>query len=258
MSKFRKLMAVAALLFASSSVFVACSDDDESTMGPISINSVQSTSSAVTLYWTIVPNSSCDGYNVTICEGTRANKGSVVLSQDFDNRTATATFSGLKQNTSYVAITKGIPSKSSGFSDAYTYELEFMTAPLVQNITAGTISYRDITTEDSDGNEITETVGTFDATWTALSGNAGTYTIALQKYGLADPTKPEGDDNKKVWSAVTSATISNIATVSYTFKDLIVPETTYRVGLRPNPSNGDWYAAGEWQYSPEFTSPAAQ
>lgn len=246
MSKFRKLMAIATLLFASSSVFVACSDDDETTMGPISINSVKTTSSSVTLFWTIVSNGSCDGYNVTIVEGTRANKGAVVVSEDFEARTARGTFTGLKQNTSYVAITKGIPSKSSGFSDAYTFELEFMTAPLIQNIVAGPVTFEDVVEKDENGNDVTRTLGTFTATWNALSTNAGTYTVSLQRKNTENNT----------WAVVTNVTINNISTGSYVFEKKLVPDTRYRVGVLPNPGNIGWYAAGEWQYSPEFTTSA--
>lgn len=258
MSKFRKLMAIAALLFASSSVFVACSDDDGSIMGPISINSVQTTTSSVTLYWTIVPNSSCDGYNVQICEGTRANKGTVVINEDFDNRTAKATFNNLQPSTSYVAITKGIPSKGSGFDDAYTFEFEFVTAPLIRNIAVGAITYTAVTEEDKDGNEVVKHYGTVSATWTALQDNAASYTVSLFRWALADESKEESDKNKYGWQVVKTSTITDISVGKCTFANEVLPENKYRIGVRPNPGKGDWYPAGEMQYSADFTSPSAE
>lgn len=251
MGKLKKLMAcAAAILLAASSVFVACSDDDDKTMGPIGINSLRATATSVTLYWTIVPNANCDGYNVSIVEGTRANKGAVVVSQDFDNRTAKGTFTGLKHNTPYVAITKGIPSKTSGFRDAYTYEFEFTTAPLIENITAGEVTYTKLTEEDGEGNEVYEFVGSVTASWKALTGNAGSYTVALYV--------KDGD----TWKLLKNVSVGDLATSSYTFQNIITPGSTFRVGVMPNPkpnqTGGEWYAAGEWQYSPEYTAPAAE
>lgn len=258
MSKFRKLMAAATLLFAASSVFVACSDDDNSNMGPVGINSLQTTSTSATLVWTIVPNDKCDGYQVSICEGTRANMGAVVVDQTFDNRTARATFTGLQPNTSYVAITKAIPSKSSGFSGADTYEMEFMTAPIVHNVTAGAVSaYTKHTSKDAEGNDVVTYTASVTASWTALTGNATSYTVSIFRWALADESKPEGEKNKYQWKAEESKVIDNIATASYTFKDKVVPDSKYRIGVRPNPKNGDWYPTGETSYSAEFTSPAA-
>lgn len=256
MSKFKKLMAVAAVLFAASSVFVACSDDDGGNMGLVSINSLQTTSTSATLYWTIVPNSNCDGYNVQILEGTRANKGTVVVNQDFENRTAKATFTGLQPNTAYVAITQAIPSASSGFSGADTYELEFMTAPIIQGITAGPVTYTSKTEEDKDGNEVTVYEGTVTASWNALSSNVGSYTVSLFIWQPTDPSKPASDKNPYTWTVVSSKSVG-ISVSSYTFSKMVKPDNKYRVGVRPTPGKGDWYPSGEFNYSETFTSPAA-
>ena len=115
-------------LLVSSFAFVACSDDDESVMGPVAVNSCQATATTVTPIWTLVPNSNCEGYIVTLYKGTRQNVGEKVEEKQLDYRTCQYTFTGLTPSTQYVICTKAIPSKSSGFSDAQEYWKEFTTA----------------------------------------------------------------------------------------------------------------------------------
>ncbi len=234
MSRFRKLMLTAAVCVASASVFVGCSDDDYPNFGAIGINSLQTTSSSVTIYWTIVPNSNCDGYKIIINEGTRDSKGAEVINQTFDARTANHTFEGLKQNTTYVVTTQAIPSSSSGYSTADIYELQFMTAPLVSGITLG-----DFTAYNG---------GTCSATakWNAVAKeNCGGYTVTLQS--------KDGD----AWKNLSTENIADAATTTTVFSG-IAPSATYRVSVSPRTSNSTWFAKGEATYSNEVTSPAAQ
>lgn len=84
---------IAALLIGLSSVFVACSDDDPTTMGPVPVNSVRVTGTTATVIWSIVPNDKCGGYEVSLLQGSK--DGAVVATQKLDNRTCQATFEGL-------------------------------------------------------------------------------------------------------------------------------------------------------------------
>lgn len=127
MSKFRKLMAAAALLFVSSSVFVACSDDDGNTFGALPVNSVVVTGTTADIIWSIVPNSNCEGYEVTLLQGSR--DGNVVETKTLDNRTCQVQFTNLTPGTTYVVKTQAIPGK--GYSSAEPYYREFTTAPVM-------------------------------------------------------------------------------------------------------------------------------
>lgn len=125
--RFKHMMMLLICLSVSSWMFVACDDDDADVMGPIAINSCQVTATTVTPIWTLVPNSNCDGYIITLYEGTRANVGTKVEEKTFDFRTCQYTFEGLKPNTNYVISTQAIPGKDSGFSSAEMYWKEFTT-----------------------------------------------------------------------------------------------------------------------------------
>lgn len=127
MRKLKHMMMLLILFSVAPGVFVACSDDEE-VMGPVSINSCQYTATTVTPIWTLVPNSNCDGYIVTLYVGTRANVGAVVKQKTFDYRTCQYTFTNLTPSTNYVISTQAIPSASSGFSSAQLYWKEFTTA----------------------------------------------------------------------------------------------------------------------------------
>lgn len=241
MSSIRKLVAMLGVLFASSSLLVSCNDDDypKDTMGAIVVNSLQTTSSTATAYWTVVSNGSCDGYKVVINEGTRESKGAEVVNQTFQPKEYTATFNGLKANTTYVITTQAIPSKSSGRTKADTYELQFVTAPLVTGVTFGPITY------DATGH------GDVTISWNAIAeSNCGGYTVDLQ---VGTPK-----DGNLEWTNIKSETLTSASVVTVKFAGLIEPEKTYRVRVRPNPRNGCWYAAGEYTISNNVTAPAAQ
>ena len=107
---------------------VACSDEDESGMGPVAINSCQYTATEVTPILTLVPNDNCDGYVIKLYKGTRANVGDMVEEKKLDYRTCKCTFSDLTPNTQYVISTQAIPSAKSGFSSAQIYWKEFTTS----------------------------------------------------------------------------------------------------------------------------------
>lgn len=126
-SKLKHTMMMLIFLLASSWMFVGCSDDDNREMGAVAINSCQFTATTVTPIWTLVPNSNCDGYIVTLYQGTRSNVGSMVEQQTLDHRTCTYTFENLTPSTNYVISTQAIPSASSGFSSAQLYWREFTT-----------------------------------------------------------------------------------------------------------------------------------
>lgn len=231
MSKLRKLMALAAILFAASSALVSCSDDDAVNFGAIGINSLQATSSKVTLYWTIVSNGSCDGYQITICEGTRDNKGEVVIDETFDARTAYHTFEGLKENTAYVVTTKAIPNKDYGYSGADTYEMAFKTAPLVKDIVLDNITYPEGAAK-----------GSATVSWTPLTDNAGSYNVIVYEWN-------DG------YIVVANKAVSSIATGSITIDGIIRPGYDYIVAVIANPSNACWYKNGEYSYSDWVTAP---
>jgi hypothetical protein len=131
MTKLRHLLVMIGVLLFSSTMLTACSDDDDfpqGTMGQIAVHSCQATTNSVTIYWTIVANDKCDGYTITLYKGTRENLGTQVEEKTFDKYTHNYTFSGLTPNTSYVIKTKGIPSSTSGMSDALEYYKEFTTS----------------------------------------------------------------------------------------------------------------------------------
>ncbi|MDE6240780.1 MAG: fibronectin type III domain-containing protein [Muribaculaceae bacterium] len=240
MSRIRKLVATMGILFASSSLLVSCSDDDYPNMGAIVVNSLQTTSSSATAYWTVVSNGSCDGYKVVINEGTRANKGAEVVNQTFQPKEYNATFNGLKANTTYVITTQAIPSKSSGRTNADTYEMQFVTAPLVSGISFGSVTYNE------------DNKGTVTVSWSAIDeSNCGGYTVNIDEGQL-------GDDNQYSWANLKSETLTGASNTSVKFEELIEPEKTYRVRVRPNPRNGCWYAAGEFTASDDFKAPAVQ
>ncbi len=181
MSNLKKLMAIAAILFATSSMLVACSDDDSSTLGPVSVNSVRVTSNSVTIIWSIVPNDKCGGYDVSLLRDSR--DGAVVEAKNFDNRTCTYTFTNLEPNSRYVIKVQAVPGK--GFSDAEIFYREFMTAPLVDGLT---VTYSNYGSREVVSNGQTTTVSTCTATltWDAISvDNCGGYNIALYE-GTAD------------------------------------------------------------------------
>ena len=124
--KIKHMMMLLICLSISSWMFVAC-DDDEDVMGPIAINSCRPTATSVTVYWTLVPNDNCEGYIITLYEGTKANPGTVVEKIEPGFRDQKYTFEGLKPSTNYVISTQGKPSPSSGFSSAAMYWKEFTT-----------------------------------------------------------------------------------------------------------------------------------
>lgn len=126
--KMKYLVMLVFCILASSFMFVSCSDDDESVMGPVAVNSCQATATTVTPIWTLVPNENCDGYTITLYKGTRANVGEMVEQKTLDYRTCQYTFTGLTPSTNYVISTQAIPSKKSGFSSAQIYWKEFTTA----------------------------------------------------------------------------------------------------------------------------------
>lgn len=128
MKKLKHMMMLLFILSVTSGVFVACSDDENGEMGPVAINSCQYTATTVTPIWTLVPNDNCDGYTVTLYQGTRANLGAIVEQKTFDYRTCQYTFTNLTPSTNYVISTQAIPSATSGFSSAQMYWKEFTTA----------------------------------------------------------------------------------------------------------------------------------
>lgn len=127
-SKIKNIIMMLFCISVSSLMFVSCSDDDDNVMGPVAINSCQYTATTVTPIWTLVPNSNCDGYIITLYKGTKANVGEKVEEKQFDYRTCQYTFTGLTPSTSYVISTQAIPSKTSGFSSAEMYWKEFTTS----------------------------------------------------------------------------------------------------------------------------------
>lgn len=260
MSSIRKLVSMAGVFVAASSLLVGCSDDDypKNVMGAIVVNSLQTTSNSATAYWTIVSNGSTDGYKVVINEGTREAKGAEVVNQTFEPKVYHSTFSGLKENTSYVITTQAIPSKSSGRDKADTYEMQFVTAPLVHNISLGEITYAVVIDYDKEGNEVRYVKGSVNVSWDQIvATNCGGYTANFEGWILKDTSKPESDSNPYQWTNLKSETLTGAASNSVKFANIIDPNTKYRVRVRPNPSNACWYPQGEFSISSEVTAPAA-
>ena len=54
--KIKHLLMMLLCISVSSMMLVSCSDEDESVMGPVAINSCQYTATEVTPIWTLVPN----------------------------------------------------------------------------------------------------------------------------------------------------------------------------------------------------------
>ena len=176
MSKFRKLMAAAALLFVSSSVFVAC-DDDPNQLGPIGINSIVTTAQTAYVQWTIVSGDYIDGYKIVLREGGR--DGQIVDEVITLPKETNHTFENLKPNTVYTVSTQGQLTSKSGFSSADIAYREFMTAPYVT--TTGVTSVVKPNTEvDTLGNIIT-----VDRAWSTVkfsqidAVNCGNYRVVL-------------------------------------------------------------------------------
>lgn len=244
------MMLTAAIVVASASVFVGCGDDNfpKGRMGAIGINSLQTTSTSATAYWTIVSDGSCAGYKVTISEGTRDNLGEVVVNQEFDNcKTYHATFSGLQPNRHYVMTTQAIPAEGSGFNEADTYSLDFMTAPIIEGLTYSAVTYSDITLKDKEGNDSIAKIGSFETTWTAIDkANCGGYTVSLQ-----------GKNDKAEWANLSATTINDAATATCKFNKLLEPGKDYRVTVCPNPNNACYYDKGETTTGEVLTAPAA-
>lgn len=249
MSKFRKLMAAATLLFAASSVFVACSDDDPATMGPVPVNSCQVTTTSVTVIWSIVPNDRCGGYDVTLYEGTRENLGAEIAKQNFDNRTCKTTFTGLQPNSDYVVKTKAVPGE--GFSDSEEFYRHFKTAPAV-TVTAGAFEAYQLEEYDKNGDLVTNDYYRATLTWPAFERtNCGGYNVILYACKNSD------------WKAGTAAfasfqtlpdEVGAIAT-SHVFEKL-VPGQTYTVRANSIGNTTCDYGSGDYVMS-EFTVPAA-
>lgn len=249
MSKFRKLMAAATLLFATSSVFVACSDDDPATMGPVPVNSCQVTSTTATVIWSIVPNDRCGGYDVTLYEGTRENLGAEIAKQNFDNRTCKTTFTGLQPNSDYVVKTKAVPGE--GFSDSEEFFRHFKTAPAV-HVTVGAFEAYQVQEPDDDGVLVTQDRYRVTLTWPAFDRiNCGGYNVILYQCAMSD------------WKNTVPAIVSfqtlpdntgAIAT-SHVFGDL-VPGKTYTVRANCIGNTTCDYGVSDYTID-EFVVPAA-
>lgn len=128
MNKLRKAMMALGVLLVTSIALVSCSDDEPSMMGPCSINSCVTTSNSVTLWWSVVPNAKCAGYEIVIYQGTRDNIGAEVARfVTDDNKVFNHTFENLAPATTYVASSRAIPAANSGFKDSDVAYLQFTT-----------------------------------------------------------------------------------------------------------------------------------
>lgn len=241
MSKFKKLMMIAALLLGLSSVFVACSDDDPTTMGPVPVNSVRATGTSVTVIWSIVPNDKCGGYEVSILQGTK--DGAVVATQKLDNRTCKATFDGLTPGTEYVVKTQCVPGK--GFSGAEVYYREFTTAPVV-DVQVSTMTAYTAQEYDATGQPVVKDYYKVSFTWPAVpKSNCGGYGLRLYQCPKADVGSNDPVDSNQFGKSETTTA---------TFEKLL-PETVYTLAIRTTPNAMCDYTNGDWNYI-EFTTPA--
>lgn len=249
MSKFRKLMAAATLLFAASSVFVACSDDDPTPMGPVPVNSCQVTTTSATVIWSIVPNDRCGGYDVTLYEGTRENLGAEIAKQTLDNRTCKTTFTGLKPNSDYVVKTKAVPGE--GFSSSEEFYRHFKTAPAVV-VTVGTFEPYQLEEYNKEGELVTNDYYRVTLSWPAFERtNCGGYNVNL--YACK---KSEWTNKTKAFSSFqTLPDEGGVIATSHVFEKL-VPGQTYTVRSNSIGNATCDYGSSDFMVD-EFTVPAA-
>lgn len=241
MSRFRKLMAIAACLFAMSSVFVACSDDDSTTMGAVPVNSCQVTGTTVNVVWSIVPNEKCGGYEVSLIQGNR--DGAVIETKTLDNRTCKASFTGLTPNTRYTIKTQAIPGK--GFSAAEPYYREFTTAPLVVPVLDGFTFYT-VKGYNAQGEEVVTPYYKAAISWNSLpKTNCGGYRVAIY---------PKGSSSAVASVSFTPDSDGN--TPTSTVFEKLVPATDYTVRAQSLSNSACDYSAGDWS-SIDITTPAA-
>lgn len=248
-------MAAATLLFAASSVFVACSDDDDSMMGPVGINSIVTTTSSASVYWTNVDANNCDGYKVILHEGGR--DGAVV--EEVTTSSAKETnhnFTNLKANTVYTVSTQGIPAQGSGFSSADIAYRQFMTAPLVT--TASVSMGSRINKEVDENGEIVEVLRAFARVFVnqvaptvfdnVTISNCGSYFITVYE-GTEDKV---GNDTKV---KDITLTLKNVADGAEFFP--LKLNTTYTVATRAVSDGAScWYTGNATASYYTFTTPA--
>lgn len=239
------------VFLVSSLAFVACSDDDDfpkHTMGAVNVNSCVTTSTSATFYWTIVSNGTCAGYELSIFEGTREAKGTEVVNWSTDDpKETTHKFTGLKENTSYVVCTKAKPAPKSGFSSAETFELQFMTAPIVP-VTDVEMEIVPVEVIDTTGEYVTVDMVDVTVTWQDMPiTNCGDYTVAIYKGTKADV--------KAANLVKSDGVLRQDNTTTHTFSHLDLG-AQYTVTVTPKPNGYCWYLTGEPSYK-ELVTPAA-
>lgn len=252
MNKLRKAMMVLGVILATSFSFVSCSDDGPSEMGPYSVNSCVAKSTSVTIFWTVTPNDKCAGYEVTLYQGTRDNLGAEVTKYVTDNnKDYTHTFTGLTPNTSYVIMTKGIPSANSGFKGAEAYYQQFMTAPLV-NVTNVSCEVKSVSSTDVITGATTTTDYAFATVhWEEYpASNCGNYNIAIYEVTVKD-------DKESLVSVGSKVVAHNDAAAGWTFGNLKL-DTKYAITCQPVANNACWYTGNGDATRYDFTTPASK
>lgn len=240
MSRFSKLMLSAALCLASASVFVGCSDDDPTTMGPLPVNSCRVTGTTVTVTWSIVPNDNCKGYEVTLYQGA-IGSGQELQKKDIDdNGVCSTSFSGLVQNTKYHVKTKAKP--GNGFTGADEFFREFTTAPDVymNAVKESDFQFYQVKRYVTDSTYVYDNYYRVNLTWPAIpESNCGGYTVSIYKCAKADWTT-----GTKAVASVAIGKVEGVIATNAEFEKLD-PDATYTASISARPNSACDYAAGD-------------
>lgn len=250
MSRFSKLMLSVAVCLASASVFVGCSDDDPTTMGPLPVNACRTTGTTVTVTWSIVPNDNCKGYEITLYQGALGSGQELQKKDIDDNGVCSTSFSGLVQNTKYYVKTKAKP--GNGFSGADEFFREFMTAPdvYINPVKESNYEFYQVKRYVTEEEYVYDNYYRVNLNWPAIpESNCGGYTVSIYKCA-------ESAWNASL-TAVASIAISKVENVIATNAvfEKLAPSETYTVTISARPNSACDYDAGDICLT-ELTVPA--
>lgn len=248
----------AGILFFSSTVFLACSDDDgklpKDMLGPSFIQVITAGTDYVDLQWTITPTENVDGYKVQIFSGTIGNLGSEVTSGTFEKKVYQGTFKGLQPDTKYVIATQCIPAAGSKFTKADVAYFEFTTAP---SLTITSVTADVSQSKDSDGEPMVNDDGepVYQAAITVKWSENLTIQQVNNIYIYLGYWAEGADSDVQVAYFTTpqlgssshpSTTLEN----SYTFvQQNVVPGAQYEIDILPNPSAYSWFTTATVDWS---------
>lgn len=246
MNKLRKAMMSLGVLLVTSFSLVSCSDDDPVPMGQAPVNSCRVTSNSVSIYWSTVPNDNCAGYKVVLYQGTRANLGQEIASNDYDNRTYKASYSGLQSATAYTVAVRCLAGPKSGMTDGDFYYREFVTAPLIAVTPSEATFYEtDGVTDDGTWGKITRAKVTVSWPSQAVT-SAGGYELVVKLVTVKD--------GKEVLSNVGSFSTDKLDVTS-TVVDGLIPGGKYVFSFRTRGNGNCDYSYSDYA-DVNYTVPA--